>query len=954
MDKIYNPQKIEKPLYEHWEKKGYFKPNNNPTKDNYCIMIPPPNITGGLHIGHAFQQTIMDILVRYHRMYGKNTLWQVGTDHAGIATQNIVEKKVFVEEGKTRFDYDRNHFIEKIWKWKKEINHIIKTQIRRLGNSVDWSRERFTMDEGFANAVKEVFVRLYQDGFIYRGKRLVNWDTKLCTAISDLEVENKEKMGSIWYLRYPLADNVKTMSGLNYITVATTRPETMLGDTGIIVHPKDSRYTNLIGKFVILPFVNRRIPILSDQDAKIEKGTGCVKITPAHDFNDYKIGQRHQLALINIMTIDGKIREKAIIFDCDGKKNHTLSNEIPLIFQGLDRFTAREKIIQQLSLLGLVQQVQPHVIMIPYGEKSGDIIEPMLTEQWFMRMQPLAKIAIEAVLQEKIQFIPKQYENMFFNWMDNIQDWCISRQLWWGHRIPAWYDKDKRCYVGRNEKEIRYRYGLKDTTLLFQDEDVLDTWFSSSLWTFVSLGWPNQTNTLRRFHPTDVIISGFDIIFFWIARMIMMTMYFNKDTHGNPQVPFKYVYITGLLRDEEGIKMSKTKGNTIDPIDIVDGISLKDLIAKRIKNLPDTIAEKIKKNTKKQFPNGIKPYGADAVRLTLSAIASTSRNINWDMNRLEGYYNFCNKLWHASRFVMMNTHNIDNVLDGKQQFSLADRWIIAKMNQTKKVFHDSIANYRFDLAVNILYEFTWNHFCDWYLEIAKIIFREEKHHLNAAELRGTRSTLIGILSDILHLAHPIIPFITDTIWKHLKTILLQNEDSIMLRSFPPHFKLDVDEDKVIIDFSLIIAIITTTRAVRTEMKIPASKQLTLFIRTDDKQYIDLAYENINIICKLSHINEIRFLSSKEKYPISAIAKIIGSAELIFPIKEIFNKEEELSRLEKELIFISHQIEYSLNKLNNKQFICYAPKAVIEKEKKKLENYKNIKNRLWNRKNIITS
>lgn len=617
MEKTYNPQDIEQPLYEHWEKQGYFKPNGDESKESFCIMIPPPNVTGSLHMGHAFQQTIMDTMIRYQRMQGKNTLWQAGTDHAGIATQMVVERKIAAEEGKTRHDYGRDAFIDKIWQWKAESGGTITRQMRRLGNSVDWERERFTMDEGLSNAVKEVFVRLYKEDLIYRGKRLVNWDPKLRTAISDLEVENRESKGSMWHIRYPLADGAKTADGKDYLVVATTRPETVLGDTGVAVNPEDPRYKDLIGKFVILPLVNRRIPIVGDEHADMEKGTGCVKITPAHDFNDYEVGKRHGLPMINILTFDGDIRETAEVYDTKGEESDVYSNAIPAEFQKLERFAARKAVVAAIDALGLLEEIKPHDLTVPYGDRGGVVIEPMLTDQWYVRADVLAKPAVEAVENGDIQFVPKQYENMYFSWMRDIQDWCISRQLWWGHRIPAWYDNDGNVYVGRTEDEVRQENNLGADVQLRQDEDVLDTWFSSALWTFSTLGWPENTDALRQFHPTSVMVSGFDIIFFWIARMIMMTMHFIKDENGKPQVPFKTVYMTGLIRDDEGQKMSKSKGNVIDPLDMVDGISLPDLLEKRTGNMMQPqLAEKIAKRTEKQFPDGIEPHGTDALRFT--------------------------------------------------------------------------------------------------------------------------------------------------------------------------------------------------------------------------------------------------------------------------------------------------------------------------------------------------
>ncbi|MGL9773495.1 MAG: valine--tRNA ligase [Sodalis sp. (in: enterobacteria)] len=948
MDKTYNPKDIEQPLYEHWEQQGYFKPNNDTRQDSYCIMIPPPNVTGSLHMGHAFQQTIMDTLIRYQRMQGKNTLWQAGTDHAGIATQMVVERKIAAEEGKTRHDYGRDAFIDKIWQWKAQSGGTITHQMRRLGDSVDWERERFTMDEGLSNAVKEVFVLLYQENLIYRGKRLVNWDPKLRTAISDLEVENRESKGAMWHLRYPLADGVRTADGLDYLVVATTRPETMLGDTGVALNPEDPRYRDLIGQFVILPLVGRRIPIVGDEHADMTKGTGCVKITPAHDFNDYEVGKRHALPMINILTFDGNIRQDGEVFDTFGEASDVVSGEIPAPFRGLERFAARKAIVAEFDRLGLLVEVKAHDLMVPYGDRGGVVIEPMLTDQWYVRAAPLAKVAVEAVEQGEIQFVPKQYENMYFSWMRDIQDWCISRQLWWGHRIPAWYDAEGRVYVGRSEAEVRQQHQLADDVTLGQDDDVLDTWFSSGLWTFSTLGWPENTDALRTFHPTSVVVSGFDIIFFWIARMVMLTMHFIKDENGKPQVPFKTVYMTGLIRDEEGQKMSNSKGNVIDPLDMVDGISLADLVQKRTGNMMQAqLADKIRKRTKKQFPNGIEPHGTDALRFTLAALASTGRDINWDMKRLEGYRNFCNKLWNASRFVLMNTEEQDcGFHGGDKVLSLADRWILAEFNQTVKAFREALDNYRFDLAAGILYEFTWNQFCDWYLELTKPVMSGGSDD----ELRGTRHTLVTVLEALLRLAHPIIPFITETIWQRVKTLTGDQGDTQMLQPFPSYDAALVDAD-ALTDLEWIKQAIVAVRTIRAEMNIAPAKPLAVLLRQASPVVVRRVNENLSFMLALARLDSITLLPADDKGPVS-VTQIIDGAELLIPMAGLVDKDAELDRLAKEAARIDGEISRIAAKLGNEDFIGRAPEAVVAKEREKLESYQQSRAKLLEQQAII--
>ena len=950
MEKTYNPQDIEQPLYEHWEKQGYFKPNGDESQESFCIMIPPPNVTGSLHMGHAFQQTIMDTMIRYQRMQGKNTLWQAGTDHAGIATQMVVERKIAAEEGKTRHDYGRDAFIDKIWQWKAESGGTITRQMRRLGNSVDWERERFTMDEGLSNAVKEVFVRLYKEDLIYRGKRLVNWDPKLRTAISDLEVENRESKGSMWHIRYPLADGAKTADGKDYLVVATTRPETLLGDTGVAVNPEDPRYKDLIGKFVVLPLVNRRIPIVGDEHADMEKGTGCVKITPAHDFNDYEVGRRHQLPMINILTFDGDIRESAEVYDTKGNESDVYSSEIPAEFQKLERFAARKAVVAAVDALGLLEEIKPHDLTVPYGDRGGVVIEPMLTDQWYVRADVLAKPAVEAVENGDIQFVPKQYENMYFSWMRDIQDWCISRQLWWGHRIPAWYDNQGNVYVGRDEDEVRRENNIPAMVELRQDEDVLDTWFSSGLWTFSTLGWPENTPELKAFHPTSVLVSGFDIIFFWIARMIMMTMHFIKDENGKSQIPFKTIYMTGLIRDEEGQKMSKSKGNVIDPLDMIDGISLPELLEKRTGNMMQPqMAEKIAKRTEKQFPEGIEAHGTDALRFTLAALASTGRDINWDMKRLSGYRNFCNKLWNASRFVLMNTEEKDcGQNGGEMEFSLADRWILAEYNNTVKAYREALDTYRFDIASNILYEFTWNQFCDWYLELSK----PAVHKGTDAQKRAARHTLITVLESLLRLAHPIIPFITETIWQRVKVVTGAEGDTIMLQPFP-EYDASLNDEQALRDLEWIKETIVAVRNIRAEMNIAPSKPLEVMLRGASADAQRRVAENSNFLKAMARLESVRVMAEGETAPV-CVTKLVEGAEILIPMADLINKDDELARLDKELEKTEKEIAAIEGKLANDGFVSRAPEAVVAKERERLAANREAKEKLIAQKATIAA
>ncbi|AYV21142.1 valine--tRNA ligase [Vibrio mediterranei] len=951
MEKTYNPQSIEQALYKTWEEKGYFKPHGDTTKESYSIMIPPPNVTGSLHMGHAFQDTIMDTLIRAERMKGKNTLWQVGTDHAGIATQMVVERKIAAEEGKTKHDYGREAFIDKIWEWKGESGGTITKQLRRLGASVDWDRERFTMDDGLSNAVQEVFVRLYEDDLIYRGKRLVNWDPKLHTAISDLEVENKDKKGHMWHFRYPLADGVKTAEGKDYIVVATTRPETMLGDTGVAVNPEDPRYKDLIGKEILLPIVDRRIPIVGDEHADMEKGTGCVKITPAHDFNDYEVGKRHQLPMINILTFNADIRDAAEVFTTNGEASDAYSTELPAKYHGMERFAARKAIVAEFEELGLLDEIKDHDLTVPYGDRGGVVIEPMLTDQWYVRTAPLAETATKAVEDGEIQFVPKQYENMYFSWMRDIQDWCISRQLWWGHRIPAWYDNDGNVYVGRTEEEVRENNGLAPVVVLRQDDDVLDTWFSSALWTFGTQGWPENTDDLKTFHPSDVLVTGFDIIFFWVARMIMMTMHFCKDENGKPQVPFKTVYVTGLIRDENGDKMSKSKGNVLDPIDMIDGIDLESLVEKRTGNMMQPqLAKKIEKNTRKTFENGIEPYGTDALRFTLAAMASTGRDINWDMKRLEGYRNFCNKLWNASRYVLMNTEDQDCGFNGgESEYSLADKWIESQFELAAKEFNGHIDNYRLDMAANTIYEFIWNQFCDWYLELTKPVLWKG----NEAQQRGTRRTLITVLEKTLRLAHPVLPYITETIWQSVKPLVDGVEgDTIMLQALPQFEEANFNQE-ALDDIEWVKAFITSIRNLRAEYDIAPSKALDVMLKVADDKDAARLEANKAVLVSLAKLEDIKVLTAGEDTPACATA-LVGKSELMIPMAGLIDKDAELDRLAKEIAKTQGEVKRIEGKLGNEGFVAKAPEAVVAKEREKLEGYKEMLVKLEEQKQTIAA
>ncbi|MGY0398917.1 MAG: valine--tRNA ligase [Ostreibacterium sp.] len=910
MDKTYSPKIIESKWYEAWEVAGYFTPcgEENSNGMHYSIAMPPPNVTGSLHMGHAFQDTIMDCLIRYHRMKGENTLWQPGTDHAGIATQMVVERKIAAEENKSKHDYGRTAFIDKIWQWKDESGGNIFHQLRRLGASADWSRERFTMDEGLSNAVKEVFVRLYEEDLIYRGKRLVNWDPVLKTAISDLEVENKEEQGYLYHVRYPFVEDDTDFGG-GYMRIATTRPETILADGCLAVHPDDERYKDVIGKWVHVPMTERVIPIVTDIYPDPEFGTGCVKITPAHDFNDYQVGQRLEIETINLFNDDASMNDNA-----------------PVRYRGMDRFEARETIVSDLKENGFLEKVEDHTLMRPYGDRSGAIIEPYLTNQWYVRTKPLAQPAIAAVENGSIQFVPKQYENMYFAWMREIQDWCISRQLWWGHRIPAWYDELGNVYVGRDESEVRTNNHLTSEVKLAQDEDVLDTWFSSALWTFSTLGWPKKTPELRCFHPTSTLVTGFDIIFFWVARMIMMTLHFIKDDEGRPQVPFKTVYVTGLIRDEQGEKMSKSKGNVLDPLDMIDSISLDELVAKRTANMMSPrIAEKIEKTTRKAFPQGIEAHGTDALRFTLVALASTGRDINWDMQRLEGYRNFCNKIWNAARFVLMKTADYQvGIIEPKH--AVFDAWIEAKFNHTANAVNIAIQDYRFDIAAKEIYEFIWHQYCDWYLELTKPIFMGN----DTAMIAGAQQTLLSVLEKSLRLAHPIMPFITEEIWQTIKDKLSIETPSIMLANFPQASAQYNSQDIEVTEW--IREILIGVRKIRSEMDIAPSKAIPVLIEnaSDSEQLRIVDYADW--LKKLGKMECFELLLGE--VPESAIA-LVGEMKLHIPLAGLIDKDAELDRLDKAIAKLQESIHRLNAQLSNEKYVNNAPADVVAKSREQL-------------------
>jgi valyl-tRNA synthetase len=918
MDKNYDPHALEQRWYQTWEDASYFAPS--PGANSYCIMIPPPNVTGSLHMGHGFNNTVMDTLIRFHRMKGEATLWQPGTDHAGIATQMVVERQLEAD-GMSRHDLGREAFIDRVWAWKAESGGNITRQLRRLGSSLDWAHERFTMDPGMSNAVQEVFVRLYEEGLIYRGKRLVNWDPKLHTAVSDLEVLSEEESGYMWHMRYPLTN------GQGHLVVSTTRPETMLGDCAVAVNPEDERYRHLIGELVELPLTGRRIPIIADEHADPEFGTGCVKITPAHDFNDYAVWLRHRDenpiadqphgGLINILTPDAAIRE-----------NEPEEGElIPAPYLGLDRYDARKRIVADLQAQGLLEKIVDHKLMVPRGDRSGAVIEPFLTDQWYVKIAPLAKPAIEAVEDGRIRFVPDNWKNTYFDWMRNIQDWCISRQIWWGHRIPAWYDAEGNVYVGRSETEVRERHGLAPDYALEQDADVLDTWFSSALWPFSTLGWPDQTDRLQAFYPTNVLITGFDIIFFWVARMIMMGIRFMGD------VPFREVYIHGLVRDAHGDKMSKSKGNVLDPIDLIDGIGLDALVEKRTRGMMQPhLAEKIAKQTKKDFPDGIPSFGTDALRFTFAALATTGRDINFDLGRIEGYRNFCNKLWNAARYVLMNAQDHDCGQYGNPvELSAADRWILSRLQETIRTVRNAIEAYRFDHAAQAIYAFTWNEYCDWYLELSKPVLNAD--HASDAAKRGTRRTLVQVLEALLRLAHPIMPFITEEIWQRAAPLAGARGETIMTQSYPAA-DAAMEDAGAVGEMEWVKQFILGIRKIKGEMNIAPGRAVPVLLANAGAQDAAWAKAARPYLDFLARTESVEILAPGDEGPESATA-LVGQMKVLIPLAGLIDKEAELLRLDKEIGRIRSDLERTAGKLENPNFVGKAPAAVVQKERDKL-------------------
>ena len=941
LSSAYNPAEIEAGMYQGWEDAGYFKPDYSKSKA-FSIALPPPNVTGSLHMGHGFNNAIMDTLTRYHRMMGYNTLWQAGTDHAGIATQMVVERQLGLQ-GIKRHDLGREKFLEKVWEWKNESGGNITRQIRRLGSSVDWSRERFTMDEGLSKAVQDVFVKLYDDGLIYRGKRLVNWDIKLETALSDLEVENHDEQGSLWHFKYFFENQeLTTKDGQNYLVVATTRPETLLGDTAVAVHPEDERYAHLIGQNIVLPITGRIVPIVADTYVEKDFGTGCVKITPAHDFNDYEVGKRHNLPLINIFDKNANILADMQVYESLTQREPTLE-ATPSDYAGLARFDARKKLVADAEAQGWLEKIEPHALKVPRGDRSGEIVEPYLTDQWYVAIDALAKPAIEAVEDGRIEFVPAQYKNMYMAWMRDIQDWCISRQLWWGHRIPAWYDDKGGIYVAHDEAEVRSKYNLSADVVLRQDEDVLDTWFSSALWTFSTLDWgydADDGKALATFHPTSVLVTGFDIIFFWVARMIMLTMHFVKNADGTPQVPFKTVYVHGLVRDGQGQKMSKSKGNVLDPIDLIDGIDLESLVAKRTTGLMNPKdAAKIEKATRKEFADGIEAFGTDALRFTFTSLASTGRDINFDIKRIEGNRNFCNKIWNATRFVLMNCVDkagnelpIDKAAN-KQLWELPEKWIMSRLNSTIASIHEAMATYRFDLMSQAIYEFIWNEYCDWYVELAKSALNDDS--VSDERKAQIRYVLIHVLEVAMRFSHPIMPYLTESLWQTVAPLIdRKSADSIVIADFPVANADDISAETEQ-DMAWLQALIGAVRNIRGEMKLGNAVRLPVLLQgVNDTEQASLS-RIANQFKALAKVETLTIVADSDEVPLSS-SSMVGQVKVLVPMKGLIDPTAELNRLAKVSEKLQAQADGIARKLSNEGFVAKAPEAVVAAEKAKLD------------------